>query len=78
MLIQTPDGSIHRILYRENFTQAGLTYCRLAVLRTDMPELFPQVAYDKEKGTNRYILVAARRLLSPQPLNCLACIALVP
>lgn len=78
MLIQTHDGGIHRILYRENFTQAGLTYCRLAVLRTDMPELFPQVVYRNGKDTASYVLVPARRLLSPQPLNCLACIALAP
>lgn len=78
MLIQTHDGGIHRILYRKNFTQAGLTYCRLAVVQTDMPDLFPQVVYGNGKVTAPYVLVPARRLLSPQPLSCLACIALAP
>lgn len=73
MLVQTPDGCVHRIRHNATTWLNGSTYCLLAVVDTTKPR--PR---GRPLGNNTYVLVPAECLPMPQPLTCLACLAQEP
>lgn len=73
MLVQTPDGCVHRIRHNATAGRSGSTYCRLAVI-------YAAESWRRGRplGNNTYVLVPAECLPIPQPLTCLACLAQEP